>query len=122
MSDIQHKNPVTSVRLPEPTRKQIDELTAKWGCSMANILTIAIDRMHREEIKTMNAAQARKLAIEAIEHADAEGEPVAQTTVVGKDEYGYWVTDNGEEVSGLSKEKAIEIIVENLTAAHEVDE
>lgn len=67
----------------------------------------------------MNAAEARKLAIEEIEYADAEGNPVADTTVVGKDEFGYWVTDNGEEVSGLTKEKAIEIIVENLTANSE---
>lgn len=64
----------------------------------------------------MNAAAARKLAIESIEHADAEGQPVANTTVVGKDDNGYWVTDNGEEVNGLTKEQAIEIIVENLTA------
>ncbi len=67
----------------------------------------------------MNAADARKLAIEEIEHADAEGNPVADTTVVGKDEYGYWVTDNGEEVSGLTKEQAIEIIVENLASSED---
>lgn len=64
----------------------------------------------------MNSQTARKLAIETIEYADAEGEPVADTTVVGKDANGYWVTDNGEEVNGLTKEQAIEIIVENLTA------
>lgn len=64
----------------------------------------------------MNAVAARTLAIEIIEHADAEGQPVADTTVIGKDANGYWVTDNGEEVGGLTKEQAIEIIVENLTA------
>lgn len=67
----------------------------------------------------MNATQARKLAVAAIELADAEGQPVAETTVVGKDSNGYWVTDNGEEVNGLSKEQAIEIIVENLTAGND---
>jgi hypothetical protein len=53
MAEIQHKNPVTSVRLPEPTRTQIDELAAKWNTSMATIITVAIDRMYREEIKIM---------------------------------------------------------------------
>lgn len=67
----------------------------------------------------MNARQARELATATIERADAEGQPVADTTVVGKDDNGYWVTDNGEEVSGLTKEKAIEIIVENLTSDEE---
>lgn len=62
----------------------------------------------------MNAAKARALAIETIAFASAEGQPVAETTVVGINESGYWVTDNGEEVSGLTKDGAIEIIVENL--------
>jgi hypothetical protein len=65
----------------------------------------------------MNEQKARKLATEAVEFADTEGYPVEDTTVVGKDDSGYWVTDNGEEVNGLSKAQAIEIIVENLTAA-----
>lgn len=64
----------------------------------------------------MNAQQARELAIATIEHADAEGQPVADTTVVGFTNGFYWVTDNGEEVDRLTKEQAIEIIVENLTA------
>lgn len=65
----------------------------------------------------MKAAAARKLAIKEIEFADAEGNSVADTTVVGIDSDGkYWVTDNGEEVDNLTKEQAIEIIVENLTA------
>lgn len=108
---------VTSYRLPGMTLSQIEQLAKSIGSSDANVITIAIDRMYQKETRAMNATQARKLAVEAIELAGlgSEGEPVAQTTVVGKDEYGYWVTDNGEEVSGLSKEKAIEIIVENLT-------
>lgn len=67
----------------------------------------------------MNATAARKLAIETIEYADAEGQPVAETTVVGLTDGKYWVTDNGEEVDGLTKEQAIEIIVENLTSDEE---
>lgn len=51
----QSKNPVTSIRLPEPTRNQIDELVTKWSCSMANIMTIAIDRMYQQEIGTMSS-------------------------------------------------------------------
>lgn len=67
----------------------------------------------------MNIQAARQLAIETIEHADAEGTPVADTTVVGIDANGYWVADNGEEVNSLTKLQAIEIIVENLTADDE---
>lgn len=76
----------------------------------------AIDRMYQQEISTMNAAAARKLAVEIIEHADADGQPVADTTIVGLTNGLYWVADNGEKVDNLTKEQAIEIIVENLTA------
>lgn len=63
----------------------------------------------------MNATTARKLATETIETITLnECEPVADTTIVGLSDSGYWVTDNGEEVSGLTKIQAIEIIVENL--------
>lgn len=47
------KNPVTSMRLPQPTRNQIDELAARWNVSIANVVTIAIDRMYQQEITTM---------------------------------------------------------------------
>jgi hypothetical protein len=67
----------------------------------------------------MNAQEARKLAEQAIEVASEEGEPVADMTVVGKDSSGYWVEDNGEVVNGLTKERAIEVIVENLAADEE---
>lgn len=63
-----------------------------------------------------DADEARRIAVEAVEYADGEGYPVAGTTVVGIDDNGYWVSDNGEEVNGLTKEQAIEIIIENLTA------
>lgn len=42
--------------------------------------------------------------------------PVADTTVVVKTAEGkFSVCDNGEEVSGLNRQGAIRIIVENLT-------
>jgi hypothetical protein len=63
--------------------------------------------------------QAHELAVKAIEFADSEGNSVADTTVVGIDGNGYWVTDNGEEVNGLTKADAIDIIVENLTTSAE---
>lgn len=49
------RNAVTSVRLSDLTRSQIDELTAKWGCSMADLITLLVDRTHREEMKNMNS-------------------------------------------------------------------
>lgn len=65
----------------------------------------------------MNAKDAKKLAKEAIEVADEEGEPVADTTVVFKNANGtFCVLDNGESIDGLDKRNAIRIIVENLTA------
>lgn len=63
----------------------------------------------------MNTQDARELATASVQYADATGYPVADTTLVGRDESGYWVADNGEEVNGLTKEQAIEIIVENLS-------
>lgn len=68
----------------------------------------------------MHKAKALQTAVFAVADADREGTPVADTTVVGIDENGkYWVTDNGEEVSDLTREQAIEIIVENLTSDEE---
>lgn len=77
----------------------------------------------------MNATQARELATAAVKAVTQgtpgprdEGivyEPVADTTVVNRMPDGtYVVTDNGEEVSNLTAEQAIEIIVENLTAPY----
>lgn len=65
----------------------------------------------------MNAAEARKLAVEVIDRlAAGDHEPVADATVAGRDRDGrYWVADNGESIEGLTKAQAIEIIVENLT-------
>lgn len=66
----------------------------------------------------MNKHQATKLANDAIKTvAVGEPESVADTTVLILETDGtYCVTDNGEEVNGLSKADAIRIIVENLMA------
>lgn len=124
----------TSIQLTEATDRQVAALkTAGYG-SLTDIIRIAIDRMYQQETRTMNstndtyyideqmlgntatAADARRIAVEAVEYADGDGYPVADTTVVGIDDNGYWVADNGEAVNGLTKDQAIEIIVENLTA------
>lgn len=63
----------------------------------------------------MNTQKARQLAETAVASlTKGDHQPVADATIVGIDDTGYWVTDNGEEVNGLSKEQAIDIIVENL--------
>lgn len=103
------------MQLTDAQIRQIEALTAAGFGNRSDVVRIAVDRMYREEM-TMKAQQARQLAAESVEFADEEGYPVADTTVVGKDDNGFWVTDNGEEVSGLTKDQAIEIIVENLTA------
>lgn len=103
------------MRVSDLTLHQLEELQSRWNTSKTETITMIIDRAYQQEKHTMNAAQARKLAIETIEHADEAGQPVADTTLVGKDANGYWVTDNGEEVNGLTKEQAIEIIIENLS-------
>ena len=51
---------------------------------------------------------------EAIKNADETGTHIADAVYIGKDENGYWVTDNGEEISGLSAEDAARIAEENL--------
>ena len=45
------KNP-TSMRLSEMTRQQINELAQATGLNQTEIVSVAIDRMHRSEIKT----------------------------------------------------------------------
>lgn len=67
----------------------------------------------------MMKRQATKLAKNAIKQADAEGYPVADTTVVFKTiEDGkavFHVCDNGQEDDTTSEQTAIAWIVENLT-------
>lgn len=55
---------VTSYRLPEMTLTQIEQLSRQAGASDANIITIAIDRMFRQEIKTMNTSKYEYSVIE----------------------------------------------------------
>jgi hypothetical protein len=49
----QSRNPVVSVRLSDLTRNQIDTLTARWGVSMATLITVLVDRTYQQET-TMN--------------------------------------------------------------------
>lgn len=71
-----------------------------------------------KEHQAMTTQQARNLAISAIESVHkGDHQPVAEATIVGLNDSGYWVTDNGEEVNGLTREQAIDIIVENLANA-----
>ena len=69
----------------------------------------------------MNKQQATELARQAVELVTVgEPEPVADTTVLILNTDGtYSVADNGEEVSGLTKEQAVQIIIENLTGDNE---
>lgn len=106
---------VTSYRLPEMTLNQIEKLAQQTGSSDANVIAFAIDRMFQQEIKTVNTQQAKQLATVAVDKVKMDDhEFVKSTIIVGLNSDGYWVTDNGEEVAGLTKEKAIEIITENL--------
>lgn len=111
--------PTFSAKLPDVTIQQLNELAAQFGTSKSQIVIQAVRQLHQQEISTMNTAQARQHATLVVDriHTDTDDYyPVNGTIVAGHNQDGYWVTDNGEEVSGLSKEKAIEIIVENLTA------
>lgn len=68
----------------------------------------------------MNKEQVHQLAVETVNALVIHYyEPVAGTVVAGLDDLGYWVADNGEEIKGLTKEQAVEIIVENLTQDEE---
>jgi predicted transcriptional regulator len=42
-----------SIRLNDLTRKQLDELTARYDATQASIVSTAIDRMYQQEIETM---------------------------------------------------------------------
>lgn len=51
---------LTSIRMPEITKNQIDKLQAKTGLNQSEIITTAIDRMYAQEIK-MNAYTITKI-------------------------------------------------------------
>lgn len=65
----------------------------------------------------MDAQKARRIAVEIVTNI-TDGDPayVANSTVVvGAAKDGtFWVADNGEEVDGLTRDQAIDTIVENL--------
>jgi len=64
----------------------------------------------------MKEKRARKIATEAANSIAREGEllPLGKT-FVGINWQGYWVDGNGEMVSELTKEQAIDTLVERLT-------
>jgi predicted DNA-binding protein len=45
------QEPATSFRLPDHTRQQLEWLAHTLGMTMTQVLTIALDRMHREIMK-----------------------------------------------------------------------
>lgn len=64
----------------------------------------------------MKEKRARKIAVEAANSIAREGEllPVGKT-FVGIMDGSYWVDGSGEMAAGLTKEQAIDTIVERLT-------
>jgi len=42
-----------NARISALTRRQLDELGERWGTTQTETLTVIIDRMYREELKTM---------------------------------------------------------------------
>jgi hypothetical protein len=48
---------MTSIRLSEHTDRQLAQLTDRLGVNQSEIISIAIDRMARQEINTMNGPQ-----------------------------------------------------------------
>lgn len=64
-------------------------------------------RRTREVIETVATAAVAAVNDEYVAY-------VADSTYVGRDVAGYWVSDNGEEVGGLTADQAVEVIVENL--------
>ena len=43
-----------NARVSDLTRRQIDELGERWGTTQTETLTVIIDRMYQQEIKTMS--------------------------------------------------------------------
>lgn len=80
------KNPVTSVRLPEMTRRQLEALTNRHAMSMANVLTIAIDRMYQQEITPMTS-QIDQTTISAILRAEITPEFASDADKVLRQQY-----------------------------------
>lgn len=60
--------------------------------------------------------QARLAAYNAVENISKTGDHVnvVDGCFVGFDSYGYWVANNGEETSGLTKLQAVDVLSENI--------
>jgi hypothetical protein len=43
-----------NLRVSDLTRRQLDELSQRWGTTQTETLTVIIDRIYREEIPTMH--------------------------------------------------------------------
>ena len=66
----------------------------------------------------MNTHEIAKNAVESLSGRNDHTIIASTTVVVGIDgDDTYWVADNGEEVTGLTKERAIEIVAGNLADA-----
>jgi len=59
----------------------------------------------------MNRSEAEQ-AINKVENGSDYEYVGHATVVIGKNKFGWWVTDNGEEVSGLTREEAERIAEE----------
>lgn len=45
-----HRNPVLSIRVGQLTRSQLDNLSAQWGMSLAQVVTTLADRATQQEL------------------------------------------------------------------------
>lgn len=87
-----------------------DETWWRWSDAIA-----AEEERQRRQEKIDAARRLAEASVAVLESYPDHANHVLGTVYVGMDNGQYWVTDNGEEVNGLTREQAIDIIVENLS-------
>lgn len=53
-----------NARISAKTRSQVDALAERWGCSITEVLTVAIDRLYQTETKKRRPKHDKPAAIQ----------------------------------------------------------
>lgn len=90
-----------NIRASALLQRQLDELTAHLGTSITETVSIAIDRLHQQEIKNMNSYTSHLIARTAI-YKETDGAPAPlheqHISLVVSEMAGIWYTaDVGTE-------------------------
>lgn len=107
---------VTSFQMTDADQHKFDALEAAGHGTRTDIIRAALDRMYRDEVAMWNENFIRTQAIRTVEHATSTGYGAFGHVQVGETDgiYRAWIGKN-PPIHGLTKDEAIELIIENMT-------